>query len=168
MAPLAENNQKILLELTGGSSISERPGLDLVAVIDVSENMNKDNKLEKMKIAMLFVIKKLSPIDCLSIVTFSHESKRQSKLCQLTQSDQKELEDLVNNLKASGYTNTFDGLQMGLKVLKGHKVSNGRACGIILMPDGEQTLSFGDAAKVPVGNVAVHTFGFGQGLEPTV
>ena len=66
MAPLEENTQKVLLELTGDDSTSDRSGLDLVAVLDVSSSMQGE-KIEKMKTAMKFVVKKLSSIDRLSI-----------------------------------------------------------------------------------------------------
>ncbi|KAF2299751.1 hypothetical protein GH714_003058 [Hevea brasiliensis] len=65
-----------MLEITGGDSSNERPGLDLVAVLDVSGSM-KGEKIAKVKTAMLFVIKKLSPIDRLSVVTFSKDAARQ-------------------------------------------------------------------------------------------
>jgi Mg-chelatase subunit ChlD len=166
-ALLVENTQKVLLELTGGARISDRPGLDLVAVLDVSGSMGGD-RIEKRKLAMLFVIKKLTPIDRLSIVTFSTVAERQSKLRQMNQDSQKELEILVGKLNADGWTNTFGGLQKGLQVLKDRKVSEGRTCGIILMSDGEQTIEYGDAAKIPIGNVPAYTFNFGRSMNRKV
>ncbi|EEF42595.1 E3 ubiquitin-protein ligase WAV3 [Ricinus communis] len=165
-APLQESKFKVMLELTGGDSSNDRPGLDLVAVLDVSGSMAGD-KIEKVKTAMLFVIKKLSPIDRLSVVTFSADANRLCPLRQITENSQKDLEKLINGLNADGATNITAGLQTGLKVLSDRSLSGGRVVGIMLMSDGEQNAG-GDAAQVPVGNVPVYTFGFGINHEPRV
>jgi len=39
-APLEQNTQQVLLEIIDTSSIVDRSGLDLVAVLDVSRSMN--------------------------------------------------------------------------------------------------------------------------------
>ena len=165
-APLEENSQKVLLELSGGDSTSDRSGLDLVAVLDVSGSMEGD-KINKMKTAMQFVIKKLSPIDRLSIVTFSTAAARLCPLRQITEASQPELQGLIDGLNASGATNISDGLRTGLKVLADRKLSGGRVVGVMLMSDGEQNRG-GDAAQVDIGNVPVYTFGFGADYDATV
>ncbi|EEF38218.1 E3 ubiquitin-protein ligase WAV3 [Ricinus communis] len=165
-APLEESKLKVMLELTGGDSTNDRPGLDLVAVLDVSGSMAGD-KIAKVKTAMLFVIKKLSPIDRLSVVKFSADASRLCPLRQITEDSQKDLENLINGLNADGATNITAGLQTGLKVLNDRSLSSGRVVGIILMSDGEQNAG-GDAAQVPIGNVPVYTFGFGINHEPRV
>uniref|UniRef100_A0A2C9U2H7 VWFA domain-containing protein n=1 Tax=Manihot esculenta TaxID=3983 RepID=A0A2C9U2H7_MANES len=166
MVPLEETKLRVMLEITGGDSSNDRPGLDLVAILDVSGSMAEE-KLAKAKTAMLFVIKKLSFIDRLTIVTFSGDAKRLSPLRQLTENSQKDFENLINGLKADGNTNITAGLQNGLKIINERRLSAGRSVGIMLMSDGEQNAG-GDAAQVPVGNVPVHTFGFGINHEPRV
>lgn len=165
-APLEENNQKVMLELTGGDSTGDRSGLDLVAVLDVSGSMQGD-KIDKMKTAMQFVIKKLSPIDRLSIVTFSDAAARLCPLRQITEASQPELQGLIDGLRAGGNTNISDGLRTGLKVLADRKLSGGRVVGVMLMSDGQQNRG-GDAAQVVIGNVPVYTFGFGADYDSTV
>ncbi|KAJ9184403.1 hypothetical protein P3X46_004133 [Hevea brasiliensis] len=166
MVPLEESKLRVMLEITGGGSTNDRPGLDLVAVLDVSGSMGGE-KIAKVKTAMLFMIYKLSPIDRLSVVTFESGAKRLCPLRQITENSQKELENLINGLNASGGTNITAGLQTGLKVINDRSLSGGRSVGIMLMSDGEQNVG-GDAAKVPVGNVPVHTFGFGTDQDPVV
>ncbi|KAI8017912.1 E3 ubiquitin-protein ligase WAV3 [Camellia lanceoleosa] len=167
-APLEKSEFKVMLELTGAGSGNERSGLDLVTVLDVSSSMAGE-KLKKMKIAMLFMIKKLSPIDRLSIVTFNETSQRLCPLRQITENSQAVIENLVNELVAKGKTNVSAGLQTSLKVLKERRHTSGRAGAIMLMSDGNQNvLTDGDAAKVVVGNVPIHTFGFGADHDPMV
>ena len=155
-----------MLERTGAGSGNDRSGVDLVTVLDVSGSMGGE-KLEKMKIAMLFMIKKLSVLDRLSIVTFNGGSHRLCPLRQITENSQAEIEKLVNALVANGGTNISAGLQTGLKVLNARRRTSGRVVGFMLMSDGQQYAG-GDAAQVPVGNVPVCTFGFGADHDPTV
>lgn len=165
-APLEENDQKVMLELTGDDSSVDRPGLDLVAVLDVSGSMS-GHKIGEMKTAMQFVVRKLCPIDRLSIVTFNNAATRKCPLRQVTQASQRELQEIVDSLNARGSTNIEAGLETGLKVLTDRKVSDGRVVGIMLMSDGQQN-SNTDAAGVPVGNVPVYTFGFGKDADSDV
>lgn len=165
-APLEETNFKVMLELTGAGSGNDRSGVDLVMVLDVSGSMGGE-KLAKLKTATQFVIKKLSPIDRLSVVTFAGDAKRLCPLRQITENSQAEIESLVNALAANGSTNITAGLQTGLKVLNDRLLSSGRVVGIMLMSDGQQNAG-GDAAQVKVGNVPVYTFGFGADYDPRV
>ncbi|KAI7997593.1 putative E3 ubiquitin-protein ligase WAVH2 [Camellia lanceoleosa] len=136
-APLEESEFKVMLELMGAGSGNDRSGVNLVTVLDVSGSM-RGEKLEKMKIAMLFMIKKLSPIDRLSIVVFNGGFHRLCPLQQITENSQWKIENLVNALVANGGTNISTGLQTGLKVLNDRSLTRGRAVGIMLMSDGQQ------------------------------
>ncbi|KAL8110310.1 E3 ubiquitin-protein ligase WAVH1-like [Apium graveolens] len=159
MAPVDESNLRVLLELTGLGIDKERLGLDLVTVLDVSGSM-KGDRLEKLKKAMEFIIKKLSPIDRLSIITFGTEAHKVCGLRVVNEKSQVQIIDLVTQIKAEGWTNITDGLQTALKVLDGRTYKDGRSVGIMLMSDGEQNRG-GDATQVEVGSVPVYTFGFG-------
>ncbi|KAJ9184402.1 hypothetical protein P3X46_004132 [Hevea brasiliensis] len=166
MVPLEESKLRVMLEITGRDSSHDRPGLDLVAVLDVSGNM-AGAKIAKAKTAMLFMIKKLSSIDRFSLVTFSGDAIRLCPLRQISENSRKELENLINGLKASGNTNITAGLQTGLKVINDRSLRRGRSVGIMLLSDGEQNTG-GDAAQVPIGKVPVHTFGFGKNHQSKV
>jgi uncharacterized protein YegL len=165
-APLEENDQKVMLELTGDDSSVDRPGLDLVAVLDVSGSMT-GHKIQEMKTAMQFVVRKLCPIDRLSIVIFNSDATRMCPLRRVTKASHGELQEMVDSLMARGGTNMEAGLKTGMKVLTDRKVSDGRVVGIMLLSDGQQN-SRTDAARVPVGNVPVYTFSFGKDADSYV
>lgn len=55
-------------------------GVDLVAVLDVSEGMNEDNRLERMQEAMFSVLEQLGPDDRLCILSFNDEVRRLTEL----------------------------------------------------------------------------------------
>jgi Mg-chelatase subunit ChlD len=144
-------------------STTERSGLVLVVVLDVSRSMIADKKLDRMKTAMKFVISKLGPMDHLSIVSFSDEAKKWCSLQCTTMANKKELiKDVIEDgLEADVWTNMEDGLVTGLKVLSGRRYVAGRVDSIILMSDGEQNRG-GEAQDVEdIPNAAVCTFGFG-------
>ncbi|KAJ3699316.1 hypothetical protein LUZ61_003021 [Rhynchospora tenuis] len=162
--PLEENSQKLLLELTGGDK--SRAGLDLVAVLDVSGSMSGD-KLAKMQEATKFVVKKLGLVDRFSIVQYSSKAKRLCPLRQVTESSRAELENLIQGLKAGGGTNMEDGLQIGLDVLKQRKFGKERVGVVMLMTDGQENED-SNAAGIDVGDVPVHTFGFGDDQDAKV
>jgi Mg-chelatase subunit ChlD len=163
-APLEENTHKVMLELHGKEQ--SRSGLDLVVVLDVTGSMS-GGKLEELQTAMQFVMKKLSVVDRLSIVKYNYDAERLCPLRQMTESTQTELQNLINDLFPKGSDmNITDGLLMALKILNDRSVNSGRVGAIMLISGGEETI--GNAAAVPVGNVPVHTFGFGNYHDPKV
>lgn len=164
-APLEEFNLKVMLELTALGDVNNRPGLDLVTVLDTSGSM-KGKKIAEMKRAMEFMLKKLSPIDRLSVVTFSTNGNRLCPLRQMTEDSKKEVMELINNIVAGGDTNITEGLQKALQVLDERKFKDRRSVGIMLMSDGEQNRG-GDAAQVQLSNVPVYTFGYGTDANVT-
>ncbi|KAK1404089.1 putative Inter-alpha-trypsin inhibitor heavy chain H3 [Heracleum sosnowskyi] len=161
-APLEESKLTVLLELTGQANEEDRRrGLDLVTVLDVSGSM-KGDRIEKLKKAMEFVVKKLSPIDRLSIITFSGSANRLCPLRRITENSKTDIINLISKIAAAGATNITDGLQKALQVLNDRRFKEGRSIGVMLMSDGEQNAG-GDAARVKVSDVPVYTFGFGTG-----
>ncbi|KAJ4795252.1 inter-alpha-trypsin inhibitor heavy chain-like protein [Rhynchospora pubera] len=161
--PMDDNTQKVLLTFTGEEN--SRSPLDIVAVLDLSGSM-QGQRLEELKRTMLFVMAKLSPVDRLSIVTYSSNAKRLCPLRLVTPTSKREIEVSINSLCAYGGTNTEAGLRMGLDILNHRKCNRGRVGAIMLMSDGMQTHS--DARNVEVGDVTVHTFGFGDEQDPVV
>ena len=161
-APLEENTHEVLLEVIDTSSTRERSGLDLVAVLDVSGSM-KGPKLDKLKVAMKFVISKLGAMDRLSIVSFSSKAERLCELRSMTGASKDELiKDIIEGkLKASGTTNIRHGLETGLQVLADRRHRSCRVSSIVLMSDGKEYPTSG-ARDVDVSGVAVYTFGFGE------
>ncbi|CAD6272832.1 unnamed protein product [Miscanthus lutarioriparius] len=162
-APLAPNDQKVLLELNGVSSAATRAPLDLVAVIDTSGSM-RGNKLENAKKALSFIIRKLTDRDRLCIVQFDDNVKRLCQLRCVTEAARAELEAIVSGLRDGGSTNIEAGLREAVTVVGGRKYTTGRAANIMLLSDGKED-SDTNARSVEPGNVPVHTFGVGYGHD---
>ncbi|CAM0885779.1 unnamed protein product [Alopecurus aequalis] len=160
-APLLENKQTVMLELTGGDYTIDRPGLDLVFVLDVGSYV-KAESIKEVKTAMRFVVHKLGPIDRLSVV-----GGATTKLCplrEITESARQELLEVIDErieASADWGSSIEDGLVTGLKVLADRMARAGRVAAIIIMCGIAQKA--GNASKVSVGNVPVYTFGYGVG-----
>lgn len=167
-ASLKSEKFTVLLELTGteGDESDERPGLDIVIVLDVSGSMRGKN-LEQLKIASKFLIKKLSAVDRLSVVIFSSHAQRLCPLSLMNQDAQSHVEGLIHQLKAGGGTNITAGLEEAIKVLNDRRFTDGREVAIMFMSDGNPSKGY-DGSKVTFGDVPVHTFGLGQDYHPQV
>lgn len=156
------------VEINATSSATVREGLDLVAVLDVSGSMGLPKgkaKIDSLKKAMTFVIMKLTPVDRLSIVTFSSGVNLSTPLRSMTPAAQNDLQAVVSGLGAGGWTNIQAGLQTGLDIIAGRVHTKARTANIFLLSDGNQQLHQNDVGgKVDVdpGNVAIYTFGFGK------
>ncbi|TKW07163.1 hypothetical protein SEVIR_7G289800v4 [Setaria viridis] len=150
------------VEINATSSTTVREGLDLVAVLDVSGTMDGE-KMNSMKKGMLFVIMKLTPVDRLSIVTFSDVATRLSPLRSMTLAAQQDLNALVDGLQANGGTNIQAGLETGLAVIAERVHTKARTANIFLVSGGHQTS--GNARQVEHGQVAMYTFGFGRDMD---
>ncbi|XP_074319493.1 E3 ubiquitin-protein ligase WAVH1-like isoform X2 [Silene latifolia] len=155
-SPLEKTDFRLVVELMGFDTGDQRGGVDIVAVLDVSGSMG-GKKLQKLKSSMKFLLKKLDPIDRLSIVTFSSDATRLCPLTGMTKNGQAKIEKLINELDARGGTNISSGLQTALSVLAQRRHSDGRTTAIMLMSDGQDRPS-----TVDVSSVAVYTFGLGN------
>ncbi|PON44995.1 LOW QUALITY PROTEIN: von Willebrand factor, type A [Parasponia andersonii] len=166
-APLEKSKFIVMLELTGAGFSKAKPGLDPVMVLDVSPSMLGDDKFEKMKIGTKFVIKKLSPIDCLSIVTFAADAERLFRLSMVTKESHKKFEDQVQALVIRTCTNIIAGLETGVKVLNERNVTSRCVATIMRMSDGNHN-GADDPSKFKVKNYHVYTFGFDTYHNPKV
>ncbi|XP_051209192.1 uncharacterized protein [Lolium perenne] len=185
VAPLkSESCKKVMLEITGGDYSSDRPGLDLVAVVDVSGSMQGD-KIQQVKTAMQFVIRKLSPMDRLAVITYSDVATELWRLQLITEASQGVLQDLIYKVEPSGGSNIMEGLQVGLNVLDNRSVHVGRVAAMMLISGSKQTdaddilVNVGDRPfytlllggrrfRFNVGDAPVYAFGLGADSNHTL
>lgn len=162
-AALTADAVTALVELNAASSSAVREGLDLVVVLDLSGSMSGE-KLASMKKAMHFVVMKLTPVDRLSIVSFSNSATRHCPLRSVTQATQADLRAIVDGLEARGGTNIEIGIDTALAVFAGRATTRARTANVFLMSDGQQN-NRTDARRPDPGMVAVYTFGFGKDAD---
>ncbi|XP_074318188.1 putative E3 ubiquitin-protein ligase WAVH2 [Silene latifolia] len=166
-AALEKTDYRLVVELMGSGTGDRRCGVDIVAVLDVSYSM-WGKRLEKLKTSMNFLVKKLSPIDRLSIVTFSSKAVRLCPLTTMDKNGQPKIEMLINKLEADSYTNITLGLETALSVLAQRRQYEGRTTAIMLVSDGEQSSGYDHPSTVDVSGVPVYTFGLGTDHDSKV
>ncbi|CAM0870680.1 unnamed protein product [Alopecurus aequalis] len=153
-----------------------RAPLDLVTVLDVSGSMS-GQKLALLKQAMRFVIDNLGADDRLSVVSFSSEARRVTRLTRMTGRGKALTVSAVESLAARGGTNIAQGLRTAAKVLDERRHRNA-VSSVVLLSDGQDTYTMvrtrgGEAnyeALVPPSflrtggewSAPIHTFGFGN------
>jgi hypothetical protein len=157
----------VLVHAKAPSDVARAP-LDLVTVLDVSSSM-KGQKLELLKQAMCFVIDQLSPIDRLSVVTFSNDAIRLTRLNRMSDLGKACAKRAVLSLGVRYSTNIGSGLRVGAQVLAGRREKNVVA-GMILLSDGQDNSGCWPTVLVPPSFTSaggggwpapIHTFGFG-------
>ena len=154
---------------------SQRKGMDLICVIDVSGSM-RGQKLDLVKETLNFMLTKLTDKDRVSLVTFEHRAVR---MCPLTVCDdvgKAEIGGLVSAMNATGGTNIVLGLHYGLEVIKQRRQRN-LITSLFLLSDGQDDNSGAeDRARGEIskygeetcGGFVTHTFGYGQNHDSNV
>ncbi|PIN24429.1 hypothetical protein CDL12_02833 [Handroanthus impetiginosus] len=127
--------------LSDDARSSQRAAIDLVTVLDVSGSM-RGSKLALLKQAVHFVIDNLGPSDRLSIVAFSHQTRRILPLRRMTENGYQDAKRAVDSLIADGGTNIVEGLKKGVRVLEERQYKN-PVTSIIFLSDGNDTCNFG-------------------------
>lgn len=112
--------------------------LNLTLVLDQSNSMNKERRLDRVKLAAQTIVDTLSENDFISIVTFNNKA---NVLLPATSVDDKaRLRSRISMMQASGGTEIFQGLQLGVAQNEVY-MSNEHVNHIILLTDGH---TFGD------------------------
>ncbi|KAF7067059.1 hypothetical protein CFC21_072978 [Triticum aestivum] len=121
--------------LAPAAAKAARAPLDLVMVLDVSGSMG-GRKLALLKQAVGFVVDKLGPHDRLSLVSFSCDARRLTRLTRMSDAGRALTERTVESLAAGGGTNIKEGLREAAKVIDGRRYRNA-VTGVILLSDGQ-------------------------------
>lgn len=151
---------------------NQRPGIDLICVIDVSGSMSGE-KIELVKKSMSYLLELLSENDRLSIITFESFAERLCPLVRVTPENIVKLQGYINTLSGRGGTKINAGMELALRTLQEKKFQN-NVESIFLLSDGID----GGADKQVETNVnqridllkksafSVHTFGYGSDHDP--
>jgi len=145
------------------------PPVNISLVIDRSGSMQSNNKLEKVKKALLKFIKGLRPEDYISIITYESEAK-----VVLPSQKVKEigtLENTIESIVAAGSTNLYDGLILGYKEVK-KQFNPSLTNKVILLTDGIANEGITDTEEIVKDSYAynkegidVSTIGVGSDLN---
>ena len=164
-------NEDTLLLLIGLQAAEikkeERPGQNLVFLIDVSGSMDMPGKLPLVKRAFLMLLDELAPTDTISIVTYA--SRDQVVLDGVRASDKTRVMDAIENLTAGGSTAGAAGIQTAYGLAKKHYIQGGNNR-VLLATDGDLNVGVSDEGSLArlveekkQGGIFLSVLGFGDG-----
>tara|TARA_B100001989_G_scaffold64690_1_gene43754 strand:+ start:5792 stop:7624 length:1833 start_codon:yes stop_codon:yes gene_type:complete len=110
--------------------------LNLVVVIDTSGSMQRQNKLEYVKEGLKLMLDKLQPQDTLAIIRYDSSAHLVRNANPVTASNKQQIIQQIEQLRATGGTNLYEGLELGFKeCLK--QFSDGKQNRVIFLSDGQ-------------------------------
>lgn len=175
---------EVLVRVEAPPAAGRRAPVDLVAVLDVSSSMNvpatpsgKSSRLDLLKRAMKFIIKKLDSGDRLAIVAFNDHivAEYGTGLLDMSCDGRRDARRRVEELTAGGSTAFRPGLDKAAKILDERTDGKDRAGFIVLLTDGQEKSRIkwsieGMSTEIEIHaalrKYPVHTFGFSGSHDP--
>lgn len=125
-------------------SVSGRPPLSFIAVLDVSGSMAGD-KLANAKEAVRHAIRRLREGDSISLVIFANETRCVLEPTEFSPSTIRVVESALAEIHASGMTALCSGLELGIDKARKDKRSTTL---VLLLSDGQANVGETDLEKV--------------------
>lgn len=145
----------------------QRPGCNLVFLLDVSGSMKDANKLPLLKQAMKLLVDQLDENDRVAIVTYA--SQAGVRLKSTVADKHNVIKDAINGLNANGSTNGGAGIQLAYEQALAGAIEGG-VNRVILATDGDLNVGITDddalvrlIREKAAGNVFLTVLGFGEG-----
>ena len=154
----------VLLHIAAPPGVPRRAGqgVDLVILVDQSESMNGERKMETVKSTLKFVIDKLIPSDRLAVIPFDDMPRVDRGLRSVTPEAQTELKRWVDDLIPRGGTQIQDAVSAAYQMMRERRHKNNFAA-VLLLTDGVTTVPAmrGRQLRPADDDPALYTFGFG-------
>ena len=146
---------------------------DLIFVVDVSGSMWGD-RINLVKQCINKMVDLMTEQDNMALITFESSARLLKGLTQMNQNNKNEIHKIINNyLRASGGTNIYSGLQLGLQQITKKYTNTDRVCSIILLSDGQDSSSVENNFRNLILNqgkkdyiFTLHSLGYGNGHVP--
>ena len=146
---------------------AERPGYNLVFLIDTSGSMEGADRLDLVKRAFLLMLEELKPEDTVSIVTYANQDR--VVLEGVRAGEKTRIMEAISELTAAGGTNGSAGLNRAYEIAEKYFQAGG-VNRILLATDGDLNVgvsSEGELARLVTekkkGGVGLTCLGFGMG-----
>ncbi|MEO1170671.1 MAG: VWA domain-containing protein [Myxococcota bacterium] len=163
MNNLVDGNNCTLLQIGLNSPLvvdpESRSGLDLAVVVDVSGSMASEGKLRSVQDGLRLMVNEMRDTDRIAIVTYNGNASTVFALDAMV-GNRNRLLSLVDDLRADGATNIFDGLRRGYQELR-QDFDTEREARVLLLSDGEATAGETGTAEILAMSAAENREGIG-------
>jgi Mg-chelatase subunit ChlD len=133
--PISENNPQDLIPCALRISVAQRSTrvpTHFVILLDTSDSMNEDQKLENVKQCIHLLMNVLGQNDFLSLVTFASDSRILLNRVPADSIHRSMIEQTVSQIRTDGMTNLSAGLSSVFTVMRGETLKSG----LLLLTDG--------------------------------
>lgn len=114
------------------SNEEQRIPMHFVLLLDTSDSMNENAKLENVKQCIRLLMNVLGPTDYISLITFASESKIWLRRVSADASQRGMIEETIQKIHTDGMTNLSAGLGEITRVIEGETIKTG----LVLLTDG--------------------------------
>ena len=159
----------LVISLTSDDVKNKTTAADLIFVVDVSGSMS-GSPIQLVKETLNYIVDITNENDSIALITFHSSASLSQGLIRMTEANKNTMRSKINNLRASGGTNIYSGLQKGLEQVTKDYSSGDRVCSIILLSDGADGYANADTRFASLINGGVkknyifttHSFGYGS------
>jgi Mg-chelatase subunit ChlD len=146
----------------------ERSSAHLILLLDISESMCENNKLEHVKQCCQVIVDLLTPQDHLSLITFGDSSKILLNRVSVDTAQKEHIRAVVQGLRTDGCTNLSAGLLNVSDVLR--QDTTHQKAGLLLLTDGianagiksaDGLLRILSGMRTEFSHMSVHCVGYG-------
>ena len=156
-----------------------RVNADLICIIDISGSM-RGEKIYQVKESLKVLVDMMDQKDRICLILFERVANLYYNLNYMTESNKKQIKDLIEKINAGGGTNIGSGLKVAIEILKKEKNDlkneEGRSSSVILLSDGRDNffndIQLGEQLKsLTKGHYlsfTLNTFGYGYDHDPKI
>jgi Mg-chelatase subunit ChlD len=133
--PISENDSQELIPCALRISVAQtstRIPTHFIILLDTSDSMNEDNKLENVKQCIRLLMNILGHDDFISLVTFASDSRVVLNRVRADSLHRSSIEQAVSQLHTDGMTNLAAGLSSVYRIMEGERLKTG----LLLLTDG--------------------------------
>lgn len=165
----SDKKLRLIDDVVGGDeediSVSDRPPMDIVCVLDKSGSMGSDNKLDNLKSAVDYIRGELGPNDRMAVIVFNSSQVMIHNLVCMTDENKATAAAAVQPICAGGGTNILSGMQAALQILEGRETHN-PISSVFLLTDGIDSSHMSEKRRVAKaikdGGSSLFVYGFGN------
>jgi hypothetical protein len=137
-----------------------------ILLLDVSESMNDDNKLENIKQCAKILLSLMCDSDSISLITFGDSASCHLKRIQASESNKGHIQSILESLHCQGCTNLSAGLGLVHDVCQNETLKTG----LLVLTDGHANRGVHNPAelrrmfntlKTSCLNLSIHSVGYG-------